>query len=185
MATPQDVQDVWAMLAVAYSQQLGKESAQDLTRKLRLYELMLQDLPGDVLEAAALQHIATGTWFPTIAELRKLAIDLMAPEAAPAIEEWGKVVRAIRAVGHTGTPVFDNPITDRVVKALGWRDLCMADDVGHVANRARFLDGYAAHMRRERDALYTHPAVQAVVDRFTQRIEGGRRNAPDLLAMPE
>lgn len=179
MATPEQVQDVWAMCAVAYSQFL-KDSPEDLARKLRLYEIMLADIPAEVLEAAAMQHIATGTFFPTIAELRTIAVLLMAPEPAPAIEEWGEVVREIARTGYTGSPKFQNPATARVVASMGWVNLCMSTNPA--ADRARFIEGFNAIVQRERQSLLTHPIVRQVAERLAA---GRPSSVPYLPEVPD
>ena len=57
-----------------------------------LYAKMLADIPEDALKVAVLDHIAESNFFPTVAELRKRAID----GGLSAEREWLEVMRAFR-----------------------------------------------------------------------------------------
>lgn len=43
-------------------------------------------------------------------------------------EAWGEVKKALRQVGYTGTPEFSHPLIDRIVRNIGWRDICMSEN---------------------------------------------------------
>ncbi len=44
---------------------------------VEVYVQLLADIPGPVLEQAALEHIGRSTFFPAIAELRSAAFDIL------------------------------------------------------------------------------------------------------------
>jgi len=85
---------------------------------IEVYVQMLSDIPGSVLEQAALDHISRSTFFPAIAELRSAAFNIL--EAANPIptdyEAWAEVQAEIRRVGHSGKPQFRNPLAAQVVE---------------------------------------------------------------------
>ena len=60
---------------------------------VEIYVQLLADIPGPVLEQAALDHISRSTFFPTIAELRSAAFNIL--ESANPIpsdyEAWAEV----------------------------------------------------------------------------------------------
>ena len=122
-----------------------------------LYERLLADLPDEALRTAALRHIATSKWFPTVAELRTAAAEIVNPSSAEqtAIEAWGDVVDTFSSgecyAGENliKAPVFNNPLTARSVTALGgWVHLCHSDN--EPADRARFIQVFEQLQARER-----------------------------------
>ena len=69
------------------------------------------------------------------------------------------------ADGFHEFPVFDDPITQRVVNAMGWGNLCGSEDA--TADRARFLQGYEAVARRMQDDRATLPVVRELTARLS------------------
>ena len=117
---------------------------------IEVYVQLLADIPGPVLEQAALEHISRSAFFPAIAELRSAAFSIL--EAADPIptdyEAWAEVQAEIRRVGHCGQPQFENPLAEQVVRQLGWRYLCLSENP--VADRAHFVHAYQAMAERQR-----------------------------------
>lgn len=117
---------------------------------IEVYVQLLADIPGPVLEQAALDHISRSTFFPAIAELRSAAFDIL--EAVDPIptdyEAWAEVQAEIRRVGHCGRPELKNPLAAQVVAQLGWRYLCFSENP--VADRAHFVQAYQALAGRQR-----------------------------------
>jgi hypothetical protein len=120
---------------------------------IEVYMQVLADIPGPVLEQAALDHISRSTFFPAIAELRSAAFGIL--EAANPIptdyEAWAELQAEIRRVGHSGKPHFKNPIAAQVVDQLGWRYLCLSENP--VADRAHFVQAYQALAERQRHSV--------------------------------
>ncbi len=101
------------------------------------YAEMLRDLPFESLLRAAQIHVYTSPYFPTIAELRRLATNSNLPSAA---EAWGEVLRAVREVGSYGTPSFSHPLISAAVHCLGWVEICRSENPEAV--RAHFFQIY-------------------------------------------
>ena len=103
-----------------------------------VYREMLKDLPYSAVMAAAREHIATSSRFPTIAELRATVAERAAgmpqPEAA-----WSEVEERIRA-GFDGPREWSHPAIKQVVNEIGWWELCHGDDLE--ANHRRFVRRY-------------------------------------------
>lgn len=116
---------------------------------LSVYERMLVDIPIDVLQAAAIRHVATSRFFPTVAELRDGALVAnVGHTVADAGEAW-QVVRDAMLSGLTSpdvTPEFA-PLTRRTVDAMGWRELCASEN--QVADRAHFMQIYERLRQRQ------------------------------------
>ena len=165
MATDFEIKRIWALLGTAYPTYAKEQSTEMMAQTLRLYQRLLADIPGEMLEAAALQHVASSRFFPTIAELREIAVAIMAPPSTTPMEAWGKLQAAMADVrfyryadGYHEFPHFDDPILERVVQDMGWANLTASEDT--VADRARFLQAYEAYARRMREDQMLLPAVR-------------------------
>lgn len=177
MANRVDVLRVLRVLSAAYPQFEVRDAQIDV------YCVVLADLPAHVLAAAAIQHISSSKWFPTVAELRDCAVELMRNEAGlpTAAAAWGEVKRQIAAVGTYGSPKFTDPITARVVGYLGWRSLCLSQQ--ETADRARFMDAYAVEMRREAAQARMLPQIRELAERLS--IASGPRGTRMIAAGDE
>ncbi len=143
-SSPIDVLKVLKLLGEVYPNYQLSGSA------VAIYVRMLSDLPAELIEQAALDHISRSTFFPTIAELRSAAFDILeAVQQNPsAYDAWRQVQMAIRCVGHVGQPVWDDPLTKKVVDDLGWRHLCLSENP--IADRSHFIQAYQALVERRR-----------------------------------
>jgi len=143
-ATQIDVLKVLKLLGEAYPTfQLSRAS-------IEVYVGLLTDLPAALLEQAALEHISRSAFFPTIAELRGAAFDLLEAvhPSLSAHEAWLVVQDEIQRTGHAGQPEFADPLLIRAVDALGWRQLCLSDNP--IADRAHFVQIYQALIERQK-----------------------------------
>lgn len=166
MATQREVLRVWAMLLAAYPAFVKDGDPAQLEQTLHVYQQLLADVPGDVLNATAMQHIASNKWFPTVAELRAGAIAITATQYVPAMEAWGELVDAMLDYGsYAPMPQFSNPILAAVVRQMGWKELCQSENP--VADRAHFCQAYEARVRRAQDDALTLPQVRELHERLT------------------
>ena len=163
MATEIETLSVLKILGDVYPRHQLSSSA------VEVYVRLLADIPGLLLEQAALDHIGRSTFFPAIAELRAAAFNII--EAAHPMpggyEAWSEVQAEIRRVGYAGVPNFSNPITAQVVEQFGWRYLCLSENP--VADRAHFVQAYRdlAACRRDSDHRLT------IITRFIARLQSG------------
>ena len=136
MATEIDILRVIKLLGDVYPSYKLSSSA------IEVYVRLLEDIPSQILELSALDHISHSTFFPSIAELRSAAFSIIeAADPIPtAYEAWSEVQVKIRQVGHFNSPQFDNPLISHVVDQLGWRYLCLSENP--VADRAHFVQAY-------------------------------------------
>jgi hypothetical protein len=157
MATSEAIRQVLAILSVEYPDHVNKMSPEQLRNLRGLYRETLADLDDETLRAAALRHIASSQWFPKVSELREAAVRVTRQPAIDPMEAWEAVRRAISKWGSYGVPfyneetnefgwtlpTFDDPLTAKIVKQMGWRNLCLSEDTEAMSDRARFLDAYA------------------------------------------
>jgi hypothetical protein len=131
---------------------------------VEIYVQLLADIPGPLLEQAALEHIGSSAFFPAVAELRQAAFNILeSVDPTPSdYEAWAEVQQEIRRVGHCGQPQFKNPLAGQAVEQLGWHSLCFSENP--VADRAHFVQAYQVLAEHRR--LSTH-RLQAVSEFIT------------------
>ena len=106
------------------------------------YEL-LKDMPYQAVSLAARSHMAGSPYPPTIADLRKLCMELGTPEIASVDDAWGMVLGAVRAYGYMREAEALNSLPEpcrTVVRNIGWQNICQSGNL--VAERAFFRDAY-------------------------------------------
>jgi hypothetical protein len=156
-SSPIDVLKVLKILGEVYPNYQLSGSA------VGIYVRMLSDLSADLIEQAALDHISRSAFFPTIAELRSAAFDILeaTQQNQSAYDAWSQVQSAIRSVGHVGQPAWEDPLTKKVVDDLGWRHLCLSDNP--IADRSHFIQAYQALAERRRTAQRRPLEVQQFI----------------------
>ena len=97
---------------------------------------------------------------------------------------WGKVQKAIAAVGYTGVPAFDDPVTQRVVDRFGWKEICQTPTDDTAILRAQFRKAYeseAAHVAEVKEfaasGVPVHPRIQQAIAAVTAAtaLPGGKK----------
>jgi hypothetical protein len=158
MATAETVSRVWKMLTRAYPDHANKHLAgAEAVETMRLYQRILADIPDNLLEAATVDHIAGSQWFPKPSELRERcgALRFAKLDRLTPTEAWGVAKQC--AISHRFAS--GDPIIDKVMTALGWRDFCTSDVDDESSWRARFISGYEQMTEREYKRATEHPAV--------------------------
>lgn len=109
------------------------------------YFMVLADISNEDLIRAVSEHVAHADEFPTIAQLRQLALAGNYPSPGDA---WAEVMHQMREVGRYREPAFSHAMIGLAVEHLGgWQALCESDNL--VADRAHFLRIYEELVRRE------------------------------------
>jgi len=172
--TKGEVAKLLTVLAASYP----KFEVDDL--KVHVWHEMLGDLDYAVANIAIKKLIMQNTFPPAIAEVRKAAAELTNPENLTSSEAWGEVTSAIRNYGYyrEGEALASmSPTTAQVVRYMGWREICMSEDIGVI--RGQFLRMYEQIATREQEKQLLPPSMQAEIkklaDKFNLRmIEGGK-----------
>lgn len=113
-----------------------------------IYVRMLTDLPWFAARAAVESLLSTAKNMPTIAEVRAATLNAMHGNVRAGGDGWGDVRKAISRYGMNRSPEFIDPVVERVVRALGWRELCQSEN--DVSDRARFIELYDRFARDQR-----------------------------------
>ncbi len=144
---------------------------------LEIYAQMLSDIPEEILDKILYQILNTCKFFPTIAEIREIAVNIMTDgkRIPDAIEAWGEVIQQIDLTGYYGMPKFSHPLISETVKMFGWQNLCMSEQLDY--DRAHFIKAYESLRKRAIDELRVLPAgeVLASLPEGEERVQTGVR----------
>lgn len=109
---------------------------------ITVYVNALKDVPLNALSAAVEQAGSEAEFFPSVAEIRKRVFQITSPlaENPNGMAKWGEVKAEMRRSGFYRVPKFEDPLVARVVRALGWQELCSSEN--EEADRAHFARIY-------------------------------------------
>jgi len=171
--TKGEVAKLLAVLAAAYP----KFEVDEV--KVQVWYEMLGDLEYSVANIAIKKLIMQNTFPPAIAEVRKAAIEISSPRGLTAAEAWGEVVKAVRNYGYyRGEEALASlsPTTAQIVRYIGWREICMSEDIGVI--RGQFLRMYEQIATREQEKQLLPLTMQTEIKKLAKKynislIEGG------------
>jgi hypothetical protein len=141
-------------LLAGYPGHRARMSPGDVRGMVAFYAAAIADLDEDAVRAAITRLARTAEFIPTCAAIRAAVVVTRHGGRKTGAEAWGAVHRAMREEGWHSVPgvdfAFADAITARVVRSLGWADVCASKMLDHV--RARFIEAYdeiALQERRE------------------------------------
>jgi hypothetical protein len=173
---PSEIAELVTMLAAAYPHtQFGEASAS-------VYEMALADIDPTVFRSALVRLVQTSKFMPTIAEIREACVVVRVGARRPGGEAWGQVYNAIKRHGIYKQPGVDfqflDPLTDEVVKEMGWRLLCTSEH--SQSDRARFIELYEAKDKLQRaDAQASPNATTPALEARNQKALAAARELVD------
>jgi hypothetical protein len=140
--------------------------------KTQVYWDALNDLPFDVAMVAARKVIATleNPFLPMPAVFRGMAAQITGPNIPPAPDAWAEVLRAIRNFGSYKEPealASLNPLTRKAVEAIGYRDLCLSENIDVI--RGQFRMAYEALEKRETMDAKTPQSLKQITATMEER----------------
>jgi len=106
-----------------------------------------------------------------IALIRENAVDSTIPNVGDA---WAEVLREMARTGSYGQPKFSHPLITQAVQGVGWRSMCMSENIG--VDRAHFyriFDQLKDRAQREEivpQKLIDNKQLQRLIEQTTERI---------------
>lgn len=141
----------FAIFADALKTYYPRETLLPNPQAMELWYRELQDIPYAVAEAALRKWVSTQKWSPSIAEIRELTSSIQHGDLPDWGEGWHQVQNAIRRYGfYNAKAALDSldPLTRQCVERLGFRELCMSENI--TADRANFRMVYETLAKREK-----------------------------------
>jgi hypothetical protein len=138
-------------------------NSQATPETVAVYVRLLSDIPLDDLQTIVDQVIANDKFLPTIAELRDMHHTLNHADQITWADAWDSVMAEMRRIGSYGSPHFEDELTARVVKSMGWKALCASENTQ--TDRAQFRDMYNAIASRQESAQKLLPQARELAER--------------------
>ena len=164
----------FALFASALRTYYPKEKLLPNEQAIELWYKQLNDIPYEVAEVTLNKWVATNKWSPSIADIREQAIDVTQGAAKEWGEAWQDVLRAIRYYGsYKELEALESldETTRKVVKRLGFRNLCFSEDIS--VERANFRMIYEQQAQRDKQDAQLPPRLKAIIANMPNLIEEG------------
>jgi len=169
----------FATFAMALRTYYPKENILPNQQAMELWYREVCDIPYNVAEAALRKWVVNNKWSPSIADIREMTSTVTQGEIPDWGEAWNTVCSAIRTYGsykiQEAMESFDE-LTYKAVQRLGFRNLCMSENVS--ADRANFRMIYEQLAERKRKEGNMPPQLQGLIQGILEsnnqlRIEQG------------
>ena len=141
-----------------------KEKILPNEQAMQLWFNQLQDIPYKVAEVTLNKWVATNKWSPSIADIREQATALTQGAAKDWGDAWQEVIKAISYYGsYREDEALESldETTRRVVKRLGFRNLCMSEEIQ--VDRANFRMIYEQQQERDKQDAQLPPRLKALI----------------------
>ena len=128
---------------------------------------MLKDIPFDVASAGLQKWCLTNKWSPAISDIRAMAVEVSVESEKDWSEGWQEVQRAVMHYGmYRPDEAMESmsPITRKVVKRLGWMEICTSETPE--VNRANFRMIYERESERAKRDAQVSQNVKELIDRI-------------------
>lgn len=161
----------FATLAIAIKAAYPASKVLEDNASMDFWYLMLKDIDYRIAENAAMEHISTSTFPPSIAELRKLCAE-RCTRAIPSFDEaWGTVQKAISSCGREQPDkayAMMDEMTASIVKNLGWNQICLSENPE--TNRANFRMAYEEKAKQRQIArqmpVFVEQRKQQLIEQY-------------------
>lgn len=123
---------------------------------LNVWYSLLQDLPYDVCNVAIQKYMMTQTEIPKIADIRNMCAEIMAGEKLLWSDAWEEVLNAISRYGSYNEEEAMGSMSDltrQCVRRLGFKNLCMSEEIGVDRANFRMIFEQIAHREHEKAKL--------------------------------
>ena len=127
------------------------------------YEL-LKDIDYQVANMAIQMHAQSSKFPPTVAEIREASAKLVNGEDKDWSEAWEEACKAMSRFGRDRKSEAYKTLderTRRVIDRLGYRNLCMSENIG--VDRANFRSIYETIAQRDKEINKLSPQIQTLL----------------------
>ena len=131
---------------------------------IELWYAALRDLPYEVASNALMILVQSSKFPPSIAEIREAAAKLIHGETKDWSKAWEEACRAMSRFGRDRKSLAYetlDELTREVVDRLGYRNLCMSENVA--SDRANFRTIYTELAERRTETSKLSPQIQALI----------------------
>ena len=120
--------------------------------EMELWFEMLKDIDYRAASTSIKRWVSLNKWCPTIADIREMSTEVKGLKVNEWEEEWDKVIDAVHRYGYTRPEEALNSLpemTRNIVKRLGYKTICMSENIS--IERANFRDVYNREADKQRE----------------------------------
>ena len=162
----------FALFASALRTYYPKEKLLPNEQAMELWFNQLQDIPYKLAELTLNKWVPTNKWSPTIADIREQALGITKGRVKDWGEAWQEVLRAISKYGqyHELEALESmSETTRRVVDRLGFRNICLSEDIQ--VDRANFRMIYEQQAERDKQDAQLPQNLKALISNMPMLFE--------------
>lgn len=159
----------FSIFASALRTYYPKEKLLPNEQAMELWYNQLKDIPYNVASATLEKWVAIEKWSPSIADLRKTAVEIVNGTTYDWGEGWGQVEKAIRKYGmYNEAEAMESmdDITRQTVKRLGFINICTSDN--YQADRANFRMIYEQLAEKKEKDSQVPTRLKALIDKMPE-----------------
>lgn len=131
---------------------------------IKIWYQLLKDMPYEIANVSIQKHMATNKFPPTVAEIRSGAAEIT-DKSHDWSDGWESFRKAVGRFGYYRREeafASMDEITRKVVKRLGWKELCMSENI--MQDRANFRMVYEQEQNRAMERAMLPEALRRQMD---------------------
>lgn len=141
--------------------------------KARLWATILQDVPYKVVELAVMTLLAKSPYPPKLSDITKSLEEITSTneQKITSTEAWGEVTRAISCFGHNREVEAMSslsPLTAKIVKSIGFRNICSTEEDVLGVVRGQFLRMFDAQKTKEHNQRVIPKTLQEEINKLSR-----------------
>lgn len=152
--TPQETVIIISIINTAYPKFSIETNKDKMKLTIQLWHELLGDMPYQIVQTAVKKLVLESPYPPTIADVRKRVMEVTQPREVDGADAWGQVMNAVKHFGYYRPDEALEGMTDRtkrVVKMIGYQEICMTEQDTLGVVRGQFLKMYEQVSGRERN----------------------------------
>ena len=133
---------------------------------VKIWYRLLEDMPYELANIAIQRHMAINKFPPTVAEIRAAAVESVY-KPVDWSDGWEQFRKAVSKYGYYQQEAALNSLDDltcRVVKRLGWKQLCESENP--MQDRANFRMIYEQEQQREGEKAALPAGLKTQIERL-------------------
>lgn len=146
----------FSIFAMALKTYYPRENLLPNEQAMELWFKQLEDIPFQVAEVGLNKWVSLNKWSPSIADIREIASETISGQITDWGDGWEQVLRAIRQYGsYNASAALDSmdSITRKCVERLGFREICMSENISVERANFRMLYEQIANRQKEDSKL--------------------------------
>lgn len=154
----------FGQFAMALKTYYPREQLLPNEQAMELWYRQLCDIPYNLAEVALNKWVATNKWSPSIADIRRMSLEVKEGSRPDYGEGWEQVMRAIRQYGvyreEEALQSMDE-VTRQCVKQMGFKNICMSENI--TADRANFRMIFENMAERKRNEAQLPETLRTLI----------------------